>query len=162
MKQKIRINQHSSKRPMQHKNTVKDYSNHKNRTRRKRKAYHSPAAVPSPRLLGSWTLPAAAEAKLEGSGVGIVITRELVKIHRKLPSHRQARREELKESVEKVELRKAWRCVERLVWVWCGYWRWWVSERGLRRRFGCGNNRHRKDGKITAMQKREYGGWELG
>ena len=82
---------------------------------RQNKAYHSLAAVPSPRLLGSWTLPAAAEAKLEGSGVGIVITRELVKIHRKLPGHRQARREELKGSGERIELRKAWRCVGRLV-----------------------------------------------
>lgn len=36
-------------------------------------AYHSPPAVPSPLLLeASWVLPAAAEAKLEGSGVGIV------------------------------------------------------------------------------------------
>lgn len=37
-------------------------------------------------------MPAAADAKLEGSGVGIVITRELVKNTEKLPSHRQARR----------------------------------------------------------------------
>ena len=37
-----------------------------------------------------------------------------------------------------------------------------MSERGLRRRFGCGNNRHRKDGKITAMEKNanmEVGSW---
>lgn len=32
-------------------------------------AYHSPLAVP---LLESWVLPAAADAKLEGSGVGIM------------------------------------------------------------------------------------------
>ena len=35
-------------------------------------AYHSPPALPSPLRLGSCVLPAAAEAKLEGSGVGIV------------------------------------------------------------------------------------------
>lgn len=106
-------------------------------------------------------MPAAAEAKLEGSGVGIVITRELVKIHRKLPGHRQARREELKGSVERVELRKAWRCVGRLVWVLLVVWLLEVvGVRGLRRRFGCGNNRHRKDGKITAMEKTRI--WRLG
>ena len=44
-------------------------------TEQRNTAYHSPPVVPSPLLLGSWTLPAAAEAKLEGSGVGIVITR---------------------------------------------------------------------------------------
>ena len=36
------------------------------------RAYHSPLAETSPRLLASWALPAAADAKLEGSGVGIV------------------------------------------------------------------------------------------
>lgn len=36
-------------------------------------AYHSPPGAPSPlRLEESWMLPAAAEAKLEGSGVGIM------------------------------------------------------------------------------------------
>jgi hypothetical protein len=35
-------------------------------------AYHSPL-VPSPLRLGSWVLPAAAEAKLDGSGVGIMV-----------------------------------------------------------------------------------------
>lgn len=38
-------------------------------------AYHSPLVEPSPLRLGSWVLPAAAEAKLDGSGVGIVIER---------------------------------------------------------------------------------------
>lgn len=35
-------------------------------------AYHSPPALPSPLRLGSWALPAAADAKLDGSGVGIM------------------------------------------------------------------------------------------
>jgi len=39
---------------------------------RVRVAYHSPLVEPSPLLLASWVLPAAAEAKLEGSGVGIM------------------------------------------------------------------------------------------
>lgn len=38
-------------------------------------AYHSPLVEPSPLRLGSWVLPAAAEAKLDGSGVGIVVKR---------------------------------------------------------------------------------------
>lgn len=42
-------------------------------------AYHSPPAPPSPLLLGSWVLPAAADAKLEGSGVGIMEGRLLGK-----------------------------------------------------------------------------------
>lgn len=39
------------------------------------KTYHSPLAVPSPLREESWVLPAAAEAKLEGSGVGIMASR---------------------------------------------------------------------------------------
>ena len=38
-------------------------------------AYHSPLVEPSPLRLGSWVLPAAAEAKLDGSGVGIMVER---------------------------------------------------------------------------------------
>lgn len=43
------------------------------RTSQKSIAYHSPPAEPSPLLFEeSWVLPAAAEAKLDGSGVGIM------------------------------------------------------------------------------------------
>lgn len=42
------------------------------KTMQKGGPYHSPPAVPSALREESWVLPAAAEAKLEGSGVGIM------------------------------------------------------------------------------------------